>query len=225
MLKKDTLGTASKKSLGEAFKCGECLHFRQHPHTSHQTVCFKEGVRSFSPAPSCFTPDITQVATNSDQLVQLAALFAGYNVKQRRILLAMLRSKDSAKKKLTFGTKVYFLSFGKDYISNYLSGYVWGYTSTNELMIGGSPDPKSRGKSYCMYCKDDSHLMNQAEWKVKRLALRQAGKVQDPTVKFKPKSAVADYEPPTLDNAPASWHDKKEISRRKTTSELTFVVS
>lgn len=224
MLKKDTLGTASRKSLGEAFKCGECLHFKSHAHSSHSMVCSKEGVRAFAPAPTCFTPDVTQVTTNSDQLVAIAALFASYNPKQRRIIMGMLRGKDTTKKKLTFGTKVYFLAMGKDYISNYLAGYVMGYTSSGELILSGSPDPKSRGKSYICYCKDDSHLLTLSEWKLKRTKLKAEGLVQDPTLRFKSKTAVSDYEPPTLDAAPAAWHDKRETKRRTNTSELTFTV-
>lgn len=224
-LKKDTLGNASRKSLGEAFKCGDCLHHTSHAHSSHKEVCNKEGVRSFAPAPSCFTPDVTQVATNSDQLVQLAAMFEAYNPKQRRIVLALLRGKDTAKKKLTFGTKVFFLAFGKDYLSNYLAGYVMGYTSSNELIISGSPDVKSKGKSYISYCKDDSSLLSYSEWLIKKAELKASGRLQDPKNNFVGRSVIDSSEVQTIDKAPASWHDKKEVVKRSHTSELTFTIS
>lgn len=224
-LKRDTLPNASKKSLSEAFRCSSCLHFNVHAHSSHKEVCSKEGVRSFAPAPSCFTPDVTQVVTNSDQLVQLAAMFEAYSPKQRMIVLALLRGKDTATKKLAFGVKVYFLAFGADYLSNYLAAYVMGYSSSNELILSGSPDVKSRGKSFVMYCKDDSHLLPYSTFLIKREELKSAGRIHDPKMKFTSKSVIDNAEVQTIDKAPASWHDKQEQVKRSYTSELTFKVS
>lgn len=212
-MKKDTLGNASKANLQEAFRCGECLHFRQSKHLAHKELCCKEGVKTFAIAPNCFTPDVTQIAGNSDTFVQVATMFQAYTTKQQRILLAMLRKK-TTKSKLAFGTKVIFHAMGKDYISNYLSAYVMGHTSSGELILGGSPDQKSRGKMFFAYMKDDEHLLTPAQWRQKKTALKEAGKVYDPSVIVSKRVADND-DVPSIDNAPKAWKDKQEKSNKK----------
>lgn len=228
MLKKDVLGSASAKSLDEAYKCRECLHFQRHSHPSHKTICKDEGVKPYALAPKCFTPDVTRVANNPDTFVALSSILSTYNADEKRILLALLRSPKKGKDKLSFGTKVYFLAFGKDYLSNYLSGYFVGYSSTNEIMIAGSPQQRAKGgKSYMFFCKDTENLLFAPEWKVKRRELLDKGRTQDPSNPLAIKnSTVNDYEPPSLDTAPAAWLDKQEAKpKRKRNAELNFKVS
>jgi hypothetical protein len=224
MLKKDTLGTASAKSLDEVFKCGECVHFKQHAHSSRQQVCSKEGVRAVGIAPKCFTPDVTVIAQNSDHFVQVAAMFQAFSPKQKRIFLALLRS--SKKKPYNMGTKLYF-KVGKDFISNYLCGYVAGYTSSGELMLIGSPDRKTRGTSFVSYLSPSGEgLLTYSEWKTKRQVLKEHNLVHDPANRvIKRASVVDDYEPPTIDNAPSSWYDKKAPVKRRKTDALSFQIS
>lgn len=223
MLKKDTLGNASKKSLGEAFRCGECLHHKNHKHPSHTDLCHKEGVRTFAIAPACFTPDVTQIAANTDEFAQLALLMNSYTGKQQRILLGLMRTKPS-KAKEPFGKKMYFLAFGRDYISNYLSGYVMGYTSSGELILGGSPEQRSRGKTFFAYMRDTDNLLNAKEWRAKKAELHAAGRVIDPNSNMKPRSITSDGEPPTLDTAPDAWHDKRQAQDRRTSNRRKDVV-
>lgn len=225
MLKKDTLGKVSSKSLEESFKCGECLHHSKHPHSAKGDVCSKLGIRAVGIAPKCFTPDFTQLLGNSDQFVMVAALFSIYTSKQKRILLGMLRSK-STKKHLDFGTKVYFRALGKDYLSNYLSGYVMGYTSSGELVISGSPEQKTRGKSFIFYMNDTESLLTHSEWKLKKRQLKEAGKILDPNSTIKIKK-IDDYEPPTVDNAPKEWQDKqgKKKKKKKGVQSLNFKIT
>jgi hypothetical protein len=223
-LKKNTLGNASAKSLAEAFRCGECLHFKTHPHLSRKELCSKEGVRAYGVAPKCFTPDIPQIAQNSDQFVQLAAMFTNYTPKQKRILLGMLRMKD--KPGLAFGTKVYFLSFGKDYLSNYLSGYVMGYTSSGELILSGSPEQKARGRSYIAYLNDTDNLLTAKQWRAKRAELQAANKVIDPQgMKVRGSKVAQDGEPPTIDSVPAEWYDKHVAKKRRKTDVKVMVIT
>jgi hypothetical protein len=182
-------------------------------------ICSKKGIRPFAIAPKCFTPDVTQIANNSDTFVQLAALFSDYTPREKRILLALLRQKPvkgkQIRRDLSFGMKVYFHGMGKDYISNYLAGYVMGLTSNGELIITGSPEQNTRGRSYVAYMPDTTHLMTAKEWRVKKAALKEAGRILDPSSSIKPKAPPADYEPPTIDSAPASWHDKQEALKKK----------
>lgn len=228
MLKKDVLGNASAKSLDDAYKCRECLHFQRHPHPSHKTICKDEGIKAFALAPKCFTPDVTKIAQNPDTFVSIASILSTYSPEEKRILLALLRSPKKGKANLSFGTKVYFLAFGSDYLSNYLSGYFVGYSSSNEIMIAGSPHQKAKGgKSYMFFCKDTDNLLFAPEWKLKRKELLDKCRTQDPKNAVLVKtSAVHDYDPPSLDTAPASWLDKQEAKpKRKRTSELNFKVS
>jgi len=219
MLKKNTLGNASKKSLSEAFKCGECLHFKQVAHSAHGDVCSKEGIKAVGIAPSCFTPDVTKIAKNSDQFVQLAAMVNSYTPQERRILLGVLRSASAKKRPFAFGTKLYF-HVGKDFISNYLCGWVMGYTSSGELIVSGSPDQKQRGKSYLAYLASTDGVLTVSQWKVKLEKLRALGKIFDPSNAVVRKAAIVDdYQPPTIDRAPRDPSVKKPKKRIQDTFE------
>jgi len=224
MNKKDALtGNASAKSLTEAFRCGDCLHFAHHAHSTRQKVCVDEGVLAVSIAPSCFTPDITQLSGNSDAFVQVATIFQAYDAKQRRILLGLLRAK---KKKHVIGTKLYF-RVGDDYISNYLAGFVAGYTSVGELMLIGSPDQRTRGSSFTTYMTSDDGLLTHTEWKAKAKELREQNRLHDPSNRVVKKTSIVDsYEPPSIDAVPREWYDKTDDQpkpkKKKSYSELTF---
>ena len=225
-IKKEITGNLSPVSLSESYRCGECLHLKKHAHPMFKETCANRGIKAVAVAPKCFTPDVSRIADNSDSFVQLASLVANYTHSQKRILIAMLKQKPIAKKRfsrsLSFGTKVFFLGMGADYISNYLSGYVMGMTSSGELIITGSPEQNTRGKSYMAYMTDDDNLMTAAEWKKKRQALRDAGRLYDPKMKTLPKQDDAG-EAPTIDNAPKEWRDKKEKQRRKGVRDLVQV--
>lgn len=226
MLKKNTLGNASKKSLSEAFKCGECLHHKQVAHPAHNDVCSKEGIKAVGIAPSCFTPDVTKIAKNSDQFVQLAAIVNSYTPQERRIFLGVLRSASAKKKPFAFGMKLYFHT-GKDFISNYLCGWVMGYTSSGELIVSGSPDQKQRGKSFLAYLSADATgLLTPTQWKTKREKLRAAGKIYDPAnAVVKKASIIDDYEPPTIDRAPRDPSEKSQTKKRVVRDTYEFQVS
>jgi hypothetical protein len=209
---------ASRLNLQESLRCGECLHHKQSKHPSHKELCSKEGIKAFAIAPKCFTPDVTQLAGNSDAFIQVASLFQSYSHKQRRILLAMLRKKP-AKEKMILGTKVIFHAMGKDYISNYLSGYVMGYTSTGELIIGGSPDQKSRGRMYFAYMTDTDTLLDASQWRKKKAELKANGRVYDPSSVMTKRNTDND-DPPTIDSAPKAWHDKQERKAKRMSSSI-----
>jgi hypothetical protein len=222
MIKKDTLGNVSAKSLKDAFKCGECLHFKQHAHSTRNEPCSKEGVRAVAVAPKCFTPDVTKIAKNSDLLVQVATIMQSFTPGERRILKAVLSQ--NKKRQYTFGDKLYF-KVGKDFVSNYLAGYVLGYTSSGQLILSGSPDTKTRGSSFVSYVAPDSDdLLTPAQWKQKRAQLRQQNKIFDPANRvIKRTSVIDDYEPPTIDSVPSNWYSKEEPApKRRRTDGLTF---
>lgn len=226
-IKKESLGNLSAASLGEAYKCSECLHFTKHAHPAFKTVCKERGIKGIALAPKCYTPDTSILAGNSDSFVQLATLMADYTPRQKRILIAVLKQKTTTKKrfsrKIPFGTKMFFLGMGGDYISNYLSGYAMGFTSAGELVITGSPDRNSRGRSYMAYMVDDDNLMTASEWKKKKRDLKTAGRVYDPKTLTLPKPEEH-TDAPTIDNAPKAWYDKQEKKKKKGIKDLTEMV-
>lgn len=224
MLKRDTLDKASARALSDSFKCGECLHFRQHSHTDKQKLCKDLGVKAFAVAPKCFTPDVTKIAKNTDVLAQVAVIMGSFSRQEQRILCGLLRSKK--KKEFHFGTKLYFRAFGKDYVSNYLSGYVAGYTSSGQLILMGSPDVKSRGRSYTMYCESTDHLLTLSQWKQKKRELIASGKKIDPKPLFDKRTKLTDNdEPPTIDSAPKEWKEKTSKGKKKSKSSNVFKIS
>lgn len=226
VLKKDTVGNLSSASLAEAYRCGECLHHKKHAHPAYKMICNKRGIRSFAVAPKCFTPDVTQVANNSDTFVQLATLFADYTPRQKRIMIGILKAPmKKFKREFPFGAKVYFLGMGKDYISNYLSGYVMGVTSSGQLIVTGSPDKNTRGSSYFSYMDDSESLLTFKEWKAKRTELKAQNKIIDPNSLIMPKGTTLGNEPITIDSAPDAWYDKQEKKKKRGIQDLVMKIT
>jgi hypothetical protein len=227
-IKKESLGNLSSASLSESYKCSECLHHMKHAHPQFREVCKKRGIKGIAVAPKCFTPDVSIIASNSDSFVQLAALLNEYTPREKRILIALMKQKPISKKRFSrpvvFGMKMFFLGMGADYISNYLAGYVMGLTSTGELIITGSPEQNTRGKSFMAYMTDDDNLMTPLEWKRKKTELKAKGRVFDPKTKELPRQIDTEA-PPTIDSAPAAWHDKQEKKiKKKGIKDLTDMV-
>jgi hypothetical protein len=225
-IKKENLGNLSPVSLSETYKCGECLHLKKHAHPAFKETCDKRGIKAIALAPKCFTPDVSRIANNSDSFVQLSALLSEYTPSQKRIMIALIKQKPISKKRfsrnLSFGTKVFFLGMGADYISNYLAGYVMGLTSSGELMITGSPEQNTRGKSYMAYMTDDDNIMTAVEWKKKKAELRERNRIYDPRMKTLPRQDET-VETPTIDSAPKAWYDKQEKKKKKGIKTLTDV--
>lgn len=196
------------------FRCGACLHYKQHAHPSHGSVCSKLGVKHYGVAPRCFTPDVTQLADNNEDLASLALTFGTLSHKQRTIMLAILMSSTS-KRPFPLGQKLYFRAVGADYISNYLSGYVMGYTSSKQVILAGSPEVTSRGKMYTAYL-DSKDLLLPTRWAKHRAMLSKAGRFVDPKHPLLTKKKIdIDHEPPTIDKAPKKWHDDNEKKARR----------
>lgn len=217
MIKKDGIAIQTKANLNEAFKCNECLHFKQTPHRSNKHVCSEEGIRHFAIAPKCFTPDYTKVIGNSDEFVQISTFFHSRTPQQKRILLGMLRQSPQGRR-LKMGTKLFMNVGNRDYISNYLCGYVVGYTSGGDLVLAGSATNQTKGRVFFAYLRSDESLLSTKEWKAKYLELRQRGRIQDPQATVKrdiAASSVDDYEVPTIDSAPRGTLKEKKIIKRK----------
>ena len=205
MIKKNGAKNLTKVNIEEAFKCGDCLHHKQAPHRQNARVCADEGVRSFAVAPKCYTPDYTKVIGNTDEFMSIVTFFSSRTPQQRKILMGMLRQRPAGRK-IPMGTRLYLNLRGRDYISNYVCGFVVGYTSGGDLVLAGSPDEKTRGRVFFAYLRSDSSLLTTKEWRAKFNDLKDRGRVQDPTNKG--KRDITDvvkedtYDIPTIDMAP-----------------------
>lgn len=203
------------------FRCGACLHYKQHAHPTMGSVCSKLGVKHYGVAPkSCFTPDVTQLADNNEDLASLALTFGTLSHKQRTIMLAILMT-NTKRRPFALGQKLYFRAVGADYISNYLSGYVMGYTSSRQVIIAGSPEVTSRGRMYTAYM-DEGDLLLPSKWARHRATLSRAGKFVDPKKPLTKRVRIdVEYEPPTIDKAPKEWHDSNEKKSRRSAAKST----
>jgi hypothetical protein len=224
MIKKDGINKSTKANLTEAFKCGDCLHFKQTPHRTLKTVCCEAGVRSFALAPNCYTPDYTKVIHNADEFVAISTFFHSRTPQQKKILMGMLRQQPKGKK-LRMGTRLYLNVGNRDYISNYLCGYVVGYTSGGDIVLAGAASTKASGRVFFAYLKGDESLFTHSEWKAKMQALLAKGRIQDPKAITK-RDITADvkgntYEVPTIDAAPkGTLNAKKTATKRKDLVEI-----
>ena len=217
-------GKVSKKNLKSSFRCGECLHFKQKARHDKEDICINLGVRSVGIAPSCFTPNVLEIASDENEMLQLAFLWNSFSYRKRRILTAILMSKPKGRK-FRIGTKIYFRAVGKDYLSNYLAGYVLGYSSSGELMVSGSPDKNSKGNAYIAMFTSDNSVMTYKEFKIKKQELIKDGRIEDPKsplLKIR-KSMVVDYEPPTIDKSPTTEKVKKKKRIKDLVDTLTEI--
>lgn len=231
MIKKDAKAKVSNVNNEEVFRCGECLHHKQTPHRSNKEVCSAVGIRSFAVAPKCYTPDYTKVIGNTDEFMSIVTFFGSRTAQQRKILMGMLRQSPKGKR-VPIGTKLYLNLRGRDYIGNYVCGYAVGYTSGGDLVLAGSPDAKTRGRVFFAYLRSESSLLTHKEWKVKFAALRDKGRISDPSIVA--KKDITDvvkedkYEIPTIDTAPRDparkgKSDPDKINKR--TSSLVQILT
>lgn len=141
-------------------------------------------------------------------------MFSSYTPKQRRILLALLKTGGKAKnKEHKFGSKVYIpiRNEGK-YLSDWAAAYVLGYTQDGKIVISGSPERRSIGRSFTAYMYPDS-VFSATDFAKKKKAMIAQGMINNPKIeRVKRIAAVDNYEPevPTIDTAPRSWFTKKD---------------
>jgi len=196
------------------YRCGMCLHFNQnaHPAKGNGQVCSKLGIKAYNVAPRCFTPDVTKLVENNEDLAALALAFGSLTSQQKTIFVALLQT-NRGKRPFPIGQKLYFRAVGGDYLQNYLTGFVMGYTSTRQIILSGSPENKTRGRLFLAYLEEES-VMSPTQWKKKRYELIKADRLIDPKKPLtKIKKIDIDYEPPTIDQAPKEWKDSQKARR------------
>jgi hypothetical protein len=217
VLKKEQ--TASNK-LQLGFKCGECLHHEKY--SKFEKPCIALGVTKQASAPSCFTPNVFRLQKHTpDILNQLGFLLKDFSSADARILLGLLRSKQTYEKyKLMFGQPVY-VRLGQDYLSNYYLGYVIGVAGHGNPMVYVTSDMHRTqiANPAIMALLPDS-VFSTVTFKKKRAQLKQNNLLVDPKPLFNKRQASkakADtYEVPTLESVPASWFENFSDRTRAT---------
>jgi hypothetical protein len=211
MLKKNKVIPIAKASIG--LKCGDCIHFKRLPKFAKP--CSVLGVKHFSNAPACYSPDPYVLAAQSpDVLNRLGLLLSSFSAKEARVFMSILKQTSSLEKhfKLKFGQPVFF-PIGKDYLSNYFRGFVIGVAEDGDSNVYVTSDlEKKQRKQPMIATLLRSSVYTLSEWKQKKVALENSGRIKDPeplfAVQKAPIKSVVDYVPPSLETAPPDWFDK-----------------
>lgn len=230
MLKKDSF---NKVSLG--MSCSDCVHFQTGP-AKFEKVCAEIGVDARSRAPDCYNPDVFKLKDTDDPelLKNLGNIIRKFSPKQARILSFLLARQGGqlAKVKLKFGQPVYF-SLGADYVSHYFKGYVVSSSEDHVYVVA----KLNKAKENTSLTLLRTSILTWSEYKKLEATLLEEGKVymSEQERKKQAKLPIAelldkkgrvphveqfkiDYEPPTLDTAPADWlniYDASGEAKRK----------
>lgn len=209
-----------REEVSSEFKCGDCVHLSKEPLFENK-VCSQLGIKHYAAAPiRCFTPNAYLLNTESPEvLFQLGLLLKNFNPRQARIIRAILQQHTKLQKKfkLQFGQPVFF-RFGGDYLSNYYRGYVTSFNDVEEGVIYVTSDlgRKQRKQPLTARLPRES-LYTITEYKKKREQLIKLKRLNDPKPLFAANAVKVDetHVPPTMENAPKEWFDKKEARPRK----------
>jgi len=201
-----------KASIG--IKCGDCIHFKRM--SKFEKPCNDLGRKHFADAPDCYSPDVYALAKHSPEILfNLALLYKDFTAQQTRVFMSLLKkSKTFEKSKLQFGMPVYFRIGNEDFLSNYYRGFVLDVTSSapQSVFITSDLGAKQRKQPMIGTFLRES-VFSVTEFKKKKAALQKAGKLvaTKPTfscTKSKTALGAADYQPPSMDDAPREWFDK-----------------
>lgn len=214
----------SDKKVSLGMQCGDCIHFEKV--AKYEQPCAMLGVHRKSKAPDCFSPDVFKLrdVENPDLLGDIGKLFRKLTPKQSRILSFVLSKQGGAlnRKKVKFGQPVYFC-LGSDYVSHYFKGYVVS-ADDESVYVVSKLKPKAENNISASFPRDS--IFTHREYKEIEKKLLAEGRVcmtdEDkkrmkklPTAELLDKKGrvphveqfIDNYEPPTLDTAPAEWHD------------------
>jgi len=217
MLKKTS---TDKVSLG--MRCGDCIHFQRGPAKFEKT-CNKMGVDGKSKAPDCFSPDVFRLnsGTSPELLGQIGRLIKDLAPAQSRILSHILAKNGNSihKHGFKFGQPVYF-TLGDEFLSHYFKGYVIG--ACDDYVYVASKLNKARSNTSVTFMPQS--LLSYKQYKEKEKRLLKSKKIfmseRDKALVKKlplaehidkhgcvklPEQVELEYEPPTLDTAPAAW--------------------
>lgn len=232
MLRKEVKET-TKHTIG--FKCRDCIHYRQIANEKYyDKVCSKNGVLEKAAAPvRCFHPNVYELQKLvPDVLNQIGLLIKDMTTTQARVLMGVLKwRKEFEHLGLAFGQPVY-ICFGGDYLNNYYKGFVIGVEKANgRIFVTSDLNKKQISRPALLSMLRDS-VYNVIQFRKKRDDLIKKGKLNDPkesgifgTSIKKPKADIG-YEPPSMDQVPASWFDAyaKRVGKKTKKGRMEFHV-
>lgn len=210
MLKKEAKQTAR---LSIAWKCGDCIHFQKF--AKFEKVCSKLGVTDKALAPSCFSPNVFALQKVApDVLNQIGLLVKDLSTTQSRILMGVLKSRKAFQRYgLAFGMPVY-ICFGADYLNNYYKGFVIGVASHGDPMVYVTSDlNKAQINRPAILALLKDSVYNVVKFRAKKQELIKKKRLNDPKntgifgSNIKKPTVDVGYEPPSMDQVPASWFD------------------
>jgi hypothetical protein len=198
-------------------KCGDCIHFNRI--AKFEKVCKLLGTKHFAQAPYCYKVDpyiLTPV--NPDILNQIALLTLSFTPQQTRVYVQLMKENSQLEKiyKVKFGQPVVFRLGGGEYLSNYFKGFVLGGATAGEAQLYVTSDlGKTQRANPAMLTLMPDSVYTLSAWKKKKTQLlKDPKKLKDPNPLYsahvEKKDMFPDYVPPTLENAPAEWLDKRE---------------
>jgi hypothetical protein len=208
----DVSPIGNTKRLTVGFRCGDCLHFDKIPKFSD--VCSKLGVERHSKSPQCFNANVFLLQrVNPDVLSHLGLLLSNMTPQQTRITLGLLLNRAGLDNlKLKFGQPVMFC-LGDNYLSNYYRGYVISASSAPEpyVYLTSDLDRRQITNPTVLSLMPDSILTLRA-FEARKIELVEADRLIDKKHPLRSKFSKTalkkpDYQPPTLESAPADWFD------------------
>lgn len=244
-------GKGSKLTIG--VRCVDCLHFKRGPKF-YEELCIDLGFGpQHKPCPA-FTPNHYKlIRLEPDILKHLNRITGTLSVSTMRILAYTLKNISVLKSvNLQFGQCVYFC-FGEDYLSHYFKGYVVGISHDKQHILVSSRLKEAKTSTTLsllfdsVYTKEKFAIKRKELIKKKKLLLPKELKVgvnrrkmpiveylnRDGTLKkeYLIGSTELNYDPPTLNNAPANWlypnsknpQMKKVKSKKKLNKKIKIV--
>lgn len=210
-----------------SYTCSECLFFKKQKRSGQKKCCAEEGVKEYTLAPVCFFPDVTEIAHGTECIGALMSVWSAWNSKQRKIFEALLVQ--SAKLESCdhpFGSRVFLAVRGHgEFLSDWASAYALGCLDDGRLVIAGTPDAESIGRTFVGFVFPDS-VCSEVEFEGRKKEMIASGKINNPddfNIKKIPEDHADAYDPevPTMDSVPENWltkSDDKEVPWAKADS-------
>jgi hypothetical protein len=224
---------ADESGLTMQYQCKACIHLDKVPLPGAKKSCSKMGILANATMCKEFNPDITDLANSAagvSPIRMIGRLQEVMTEKQMQLLSWLLRMNYRTKKVgLKLGGKVAFCLSG-DYLNNYFQGYVMS-VSKDMQFVTILADLQKNGSASAIILMRES-VYNWKQYQKKRKALVKEGLIMEPRRGSRPTlyeelhmtkdeflrgraklaTRPADYVPPSMDNVPATWLDKRRIT-------------
>jgi hypothetical protein len=186
-------------------RCGDCVFIKAgQAHPLYGQSCTERGIVEKAYAPSCFTPDVSEVSKiGCDALEGIGLTVSMASAKQARIIMAMFRAQAKlAEKGLYLMQKLYFSTSvtGDDFLSTYVCGYALGVGLEGEILLASSPVLGEIKNSFTASISPSS-LVDDLTFADIKAKLIEQGRVYPPEASEADRSLVTeeDYEVPSIE--------------------------